>query len=247
MLQELKKYLPKRLFNTYIPQKDAGTAYDIWSANYDNQPGNLMLDLDEIVFTRLLKQICLTGKNIADIGCGTGRHWAKIMQHQPASLAGFDVSAGMLDRLKEKYPEADTHLINNDLMPQIRTGNFDVIVSTLTMAHIKNLEEALLTWCRIIDHNGEILITDFHPDALAIGGKRTFKHGNKHIAVRNFVHKLDYIKAVFALKNWEVVNEDQIIIDETLKHYYERQNAVHVYNKFKGMPIIYGLRLKQQV
>jgi ubiquinone/menaquinone biosynthesis C-methylase UbiE len=132
------------------------------------------------------------------------------------------------------------------LLPYIATDSFDVIISTLTVAHIKHLEEALLTWCRIIQNDGDIIITDFHPDALAIGGQRTFKHDGGYLAVRNFVHQLDRIKAVFALKNWEVVNEEQIVIDESLKHYYQQQNALHVYEKFKGMPIIYGLHLKQQ-
>jgi ubiquinone/menaquinone biosynthesis C-methylase UbiE len=105
MLQELKRYLPKRLLNSYIPEKDAGTAYDIWSQNYDNQPGNLMLDLDEIVFKNLLKNVKLKGKKVGDIGCGTGRHWPQIMQQQPRELSGFDVSAGMLEKLQEKYPK----------------------------------------------------------------------------------------------------------------------------------------------
>ncbi|MES2274841.1 MAG: class I SAM-dependent methyltransferase [Bacteroidota bacterium] len=246
MLHELKRYLPKRLHPSYIPETEAGAAYDIWSENYDNQPGNLMLDLDEVIFRRMLARTDLKNKNVADIGCGTGRHWHKIMQSQPQHLTGFDVSAGMLNRLKEKFPGAETQLITNDKLPNIPTDNFDVIVSTLTVAHIKNLDDALLNWCRIVKNSGDILITDFHPDALAMGGQRTFKHGNGHIAVRNFVHKLPNIKAVLGLKNWQVVNEKQIVIDESLKHYYESQNALHVYDKFKGMPIIYGLHFKHE-
>ncbi|QKJ29919.1 methyltransferase domain-containing protein [Mucilaginibacter mali] len=246
MLQELKKYLPKGLQRTRIPETEAGPAYDIWSVNYDNQPGNLMLDLDEVVFRRLLSAIDIKDKRVADIGCGTGRHWQKMLQWQPAHITGFDVSAGMLNRLKEKFPQADTELVTNDSLLNIPTDNFDIIVSTLTVAHIKNLENSLLNWCRIVKNNGDILITDFHPQALDMGGQRTFKHNGSHIAVRNFVHQLASIKAIMSLKDWEVVSEQQIIIDETLKHYYESQNALHVYEKFKGMPIIYGLHFKQK-
>lgn len=245
MLQELKRYLPQRLLNAHLPEKDVAPAYDIWAEHYDNQPGNLMLDLDEIIFNRLLAGVNVNGKRVADIGCGTGRHWQKIMQQQPRNLTGFDVSAGMLNQLKQKFPQAEVQQIKDDLLPQVATDSFDVIVSTLTVAHIKNLEEALLSWCRILKKDGDILITDFHPDALAMGGQRTFKHGDGHIAVRNFVHKVAHIKAVLALKNWEVVSEQQIVIDASLKHYYEQQNALHVYDKFEGMPIIYGLHLRQ--
>jgi hypothetical protein len=50
MLQELKRFIPKRLLSSHIPETEAGAAYDIWAENYDNQPGNLMLDLDEVIF-----------------------------------------------------------------------------------------------------------------------------------------------------------------------------------------------------
>lgn len=245
MLQELKKYLAKGLLRSRIPEKEAGAAYDLWSANYDNQPGNLMLDLDEKLFSRLLENTCLKGKKVADIGCGTGRHWGKILQQHPDNLAGFDVSAGMLQRLREKFPEAEVHLINDDRLPNVPTDSFDVITSTLTVAHIEDLEQALLAWCRILKTDGEILITDFHPDSLASGGKRTFKHGNGHIAVRNFVHTVQFIKDFMAAHHYELINEAQLMIDESVKHYYEQQQAMHVYKKFEGMPIIYGLHFKR--
>src|SRR5471030_2852942 len=106
MLQELKRYLPKSLLRTYIPEKEAAPAYDLWAENYDNQPGNLMLDLDEIVFGRLLANVDIKNKRVADIGCGTGRHWGKILKQQPQQLSGFDVSAGMLRKLQMKFPQA---------------------------------------------------------------------------------------------------------------------------------------------
>lgn len=245
MLQELKKYLPARLLNSRIPEKEAGAAYDIWSANYDNQPGNLMLDLDEVIFRRMLSRITVADQTVADIGCGTGRHWDKILQQLPAQLTGFDVSMGMLNKLRDKFPKAELHQITDNRLPNVPTAQFDLAVSTLTVAHIKNIEDALLTWCRITKDTGDILITDFHPDALANGGKRTFKHGNGHIAVRNFVHHLASIKAVMNLKGWKVANEEQAIVNDSVRHYYESQNAMHVYHKFKGTPIIYGLHFKQ--
>lgn len=245
LLQDIKRYLPNRLSGSYTPETEAAPAYDLWSEKYDHQPGNLMLDLDERLFGCLLSGVDITHKKVADIGCGTGRHWAKLFNRQPHSLSGFDVSAGMLNQLKMKFPAAETHLLKDNLMDNVATGNFDTVLSTLTVAHIKNLEAALLSWCRIINKGGDILLTDFHPDLLAAGGQRTFKHGDTHIAVRNYVHKVAHVKAIFALKDWRVVNEEQIHIDEALKPYYERQDALHVYERFKGMPVIYGLHLRQ--
>lgn len=247
MLQELSKYLPKALQRSRLPETDAAPAYNIWSANYDDQPGNLMLDLDEIVLRRLLSSVDLKGKRIADIGCGTGRHWQKMLQNNPAHITGFDVSSGMLDRLIEKYPHADTELVTDDMLLNILTDSFDIAVSTLTVSYIKHLNNSLLNWCRIVKNCGDIIITDFHPQALDMGCQRTFRHEGRHIAIRNFAHQLAGIKAVIGLKNWEVVSEQQIVIDHTLKHYYENQNALHLYQKMEGVPIIYGLHFKQRL
>lgn len=220
-------------------------AYDLWAATYDSQPGNLMLDLDESIFCKLLGNIDIAGKHVADIGCGTGRHWPVISKQNPASLTGFDVSAGMLKKLKEKYPLALTHEIVDNNFSTINDASFDVIVSTLTIAHIENIEEAMQAWCRMLNDDGEIIITDFHPDALASGGKRTFKHKNAQISVQNFIHPINTIKQLLLKKNFVAVHEEARRVDESVKNYYEKKDALHVYEKFKGFRIIYGIHFKK--
>jgi ubiquinone/menaquinone biosynthesis C-methylase UbiE len=245
LIQSLKKYIKQRVFPSQIKERDVVEAYDLWADNYDSQPGNLMLDLDEILFSKLLENSNLKDKHVADIGCGTGRHWTKIFGKEPASLTGFDVSPGMLGKLQEKFPAAKTHAITDNRFSTVEDHTYDVILSTLTVAHIEDIEEALEAWSRILKVNGDIIITDFHPDALAFGGKRTFKHQKTHIAVQNFVHSTDTIKKILLRNDFKVVNDDETRIDETVMHYYKDQNAMHVYDKFKGFPIIYGIHFRR--
>lgn len=228
-----------------IVKKNSSDAYDLWADAYDDQPGNLMLDLDEIIFEKLFAGINVKGKMIADIGCGTGRHWQKILNKSPTRLVGFDVSAGMLSKLKQKFPGAETFLINNDAPSGIPDTAFDVIISTLTVAHISNIESALNTWCRILKNNAEVIITDFHPQLLAQGGKRTFNHDQHRISIKNYVHPVFKIKEFFYKNGFILVAEEERIIDDAVKKYYADQNALHVFNKFKGSPVIYGLHLKR--
>ena len=245
MLQELKKYLPKGLLRSRIPEKKAGAAYDLWSVNYDNQPGNLMLDLDEVLFSKLLCTEIIHNKVVADIGCGTGRHWPEIMQRQPASLSGFDVSEGMLNKLREKFPEADTYKITNDLLGNTCDAAFDTVISTLTVAHIENIEQALSAWCRILKPNADVIITDFHPKMLAFGGRRTFRHRNERVIVKNYVHALSTVKDILRQNNFRLIREEEISIDETVRQYYADQNALSVYEEFNGFPVIYGIHLRR--
>ena len=245
MFASLKKVIKKSRFYPSLKEKGSEEAYDLWSENYDSQPGNLMLELDEQVFSGLLKGVVLKNKQVADIGCGTGRHWAKLLKEEPQNLTGFDVSSGMLNRLQEKFPEASVSRITDNLFSATADAAYDVIISTLTVAHIQDIAEALQAWSRILKKEGDIIITDFHPDALAFGGKRTFEHDKTQMAVRNFVHGVADIKKILAQHGFYVVKIAERIVDEPVKHYYTAKNALHVYEKFKDSKIIYGIHLKR--
>src|SRR5436305_5640879 len=122
-----------------IQEIKAADAYNLWSTDYDHQPDNLMLHLDNIVFKELLGQITINNKNIVDFGCGTGRHWDKIFSGDPDEITGVDISEGMLAILKNKYPSASVYKINDNLLTKIESSSVDIIVCTLTIAHVKDI------------------------------------------------------------------------------------------------------------
>lgn len=221
-------------------------AYEIWSANYDNQPGNLMLDLDERIFSDLFENIDLKDKEVADIGCGTGRHWQKIYSKNPSNLIGFDVSGSMLRQLKNKFPFALTQKTNDNLLTSIPDSSMDMIISTLTIAHIQNIEEAIASWTRVLKNDGELIVTDFHPALLTNGGKRSFSHGGRNLSVKNYIHPIGKIKETFNKAGCILIREEEKTVNEDVRSYYEKKNALAVYERFKGLPVIYGLHLRKQ-
>jgi ubiquinone/menaquinone biosynthesis C-methylase UbiE len=243
MLASIKDYLQKKV--SISSEKPVVEAYDIWSSSYDVQQGNLMLDLDSMIFSSFIKDIPLENKRIADIGCGTGRHWQKLYERFPVQLTGYDVSAGMLNQLRKKFPAAITKHITDNLMNGVPAGSVDCIISTLTIAHIKDINEAIASWSRILKNGGDLIITDFHPSLLEMGGTRSFKHENKSFAVMNYVHPLSEVKRIFSKYGFTVIKHEERIIDDTVRSYYEAQGRVDVFQKFKGMPVIYGLYLKK--
>lgn len=236
-----------RLKQILFPQKEKepGAAYDLWAAGYDNQPGNLMLDLDEAVFTDLLNGTTVKGKTVADIGCGTGRHWRKIFAQLPARLIGYDVSAGMLNKLKEKFPGAETFLLKDELLPELPDASCDIIISTLAVAHISSIGKALKEWNRVLRPGGELIITDYHPEALSKGGKRTFKYEGKTVAVKNYIHSIEKIQELAKQLGWKEIRFTERVIDDSVKGYYEKQNALVLFDSFINVPIIYGFHLKK--
>ena len=235
MFDKLKKF--------FLRDTASDKAYNRWSADYDNQPDNLMLALDEEIVGKMLEEISLEGKIIADIGCGTGRHWKKLFGRKPLRLLGYDVSAGMLKMLQQKFPEAETHLIHDDHLQGLKDHYCDFILSTLTVAHINNLENALQEWDRVLKPGAGILISDFHPDLLAKGGKRTFRKDGELISIKNYIHSIDKIKNIAGQLGWHTVRFIERKVDEEVKHFYEKQNALRVYEKFFGEPVIYAIYL----
>jgi len=205
-----------------------------------------MLALDETVFSELLEDVDIQGKSVIDIGCGTGRHWKKILEKSPAALTGYDVSEKMLEILQQKFPTAITHLLHEDKLRETSDNSVDVLVSTLTIAHIENVETAMTEWDRVLKPGAVVLITDYHPMALQKGGKRTFSYNGKTVSVKNYIHSIEKLQAIAGQLHWQSLRLVERVVDEILKPYYEKENALNVFESFKGSPIIYGLLFKKK-
>jgi ubiquinone/menaquinone biosynthesis C-methylase UbiE len=244
MLKELIEYLSALYLKREI---SPSVAYDLWASTYDDQPGGLMMDLDEEIFNSLLEKINISGKIVVDIGCGTGRHWKKILDKNPQKLIGYDVSVKMLKRLQDKYPAAAIHLLTNHHLHGLEVNSCDAMVSTLTIAHIENPELAFEEWNRVLKPGGDVVITDYHPELLAKGNERTFKYRKKNIVIRSFVHPIEKIKALARQLHWQQINFIEKNIDEGVKEYYENQYALSLYEKFKGTPVVYGIHFKKSI
>jgi ubiquinone/menaquinone biosynthesis C-methylase UbiE len=226
-------------------ETEPSSAYNLWALSYDNQPDNLMLALDDELFSGFVNEIDLKDATVADVGCGTGRHWKKIMAKGPKALFGFDVSEGMLEVLQKKFPQAKTFLLHDNRLIGLADNSCDLVVSTLALAHIEDIRQAFEEWCRVLKQGGVILITDYHPEALAKGAKRTFRHQNRLIAVRNYVHSIKTVYTLAKELDLNVLRFTERRIDDSVRSYYQKQNALPVFERFKDLPIIYGIFLKK--
>ncbi len=221
-------------------------AYRIWSESYDSEKDNLMLYYDDIILRKLIYETNLKSKVILDYGCGTGRHWKEFLKFEPAKIIGCDISPEMLVKLKSKYVNAEVHLISNNMLSFLENNCCDVLISTLVIAHIKNVEELFVEWNRVLKNSGSIIITDFHPDLLSSGGARTFQTSNGVITIENYVHSVSEIERSMSSFGFKTIDLIEKKIDEDVKRFYEKQNALNVYNKFKGTSFIFGIHFSRQ-
>lgn len=221
--------------------KEPEAAYDLWANSYDDPGLNLVLDMDTDIVEQLLSGLDLKDKRWADIGCGTGRHWPRWRKEAPLQLTGYDVSEGMLAKLVEKFPQASVRKIAEDGLAPLQKNSLDLLISTLAIAHVAQIEPVFQLWAEALVPGGYLVLTDFHPLALDKGAKRTFSHNGQPIAVKSYVHPLEGIRALLAEMGLTELRLVERVVDQSVRSYYANQSALPVYEKYLGVPMVYGL------
>lgn len=220
-------------------------AYALWSESYDAQPDNVVLYLEGIMFERILNRQAVEGKTVLDFGCGTGRHWGLIQSKLPGRLIGADQSVEMLKLLKRKFGNSEVQLIKDSLLKETEDSSIDMIISTLTIGHIKDLESCFREWNRVMKPDSRIIITDFHPVAFERGMKRSFPFRGDIIEVENHLHSADSIKALSEKMGWIIKEKEESLIDDNVKFLFEKQSFMNAFNKYRGTPLILGLVIEK--
>lgn len=221
-------------------------AYNLWASSYDAQPDNPILLLDGLLFKELLSTTSMQGKRVADIGCGTGRHWEALFRKDVAECIGYEGSSEMLRKVREKYPNAKTYLHSGHALRELENGSCDVLVSTLVIAHIRNLSAEWREWNRVLKTGGDILLTDFHPVALQRGANRSFMYRDRLIYIKNHVHTLDKIRDLAAKMNWKEVGFIESRIDDRVRHIFERLDVMEAYKDSYNQLVLFGLHFKKE-
>jgi ubiquinone/menaquinone biosynthesis C-methylase UbiE len=222
----------------------AAPAYDLWSSTYDGESENLVVALDEVMFAELLEPCELSGKVVVDVGCGTGRHWAKMLARNPAQLLGFDVSKGMLARLVEKHAEANVHLVADHRLDDLADASCDFLVSNLALSHFPDSAAALLEWARVLKPGGDLIVTDLHPSA-AEGGDCTFRHHGEVKAIQLFVHSPDSLKLSANRSGFSLLKMVERVVGPSMRGSYEARGARAEFDRMNGRPLLIGLHFRR--
>ena len=207
----------------------------------------MILKLEHELFSELLSRISLAGKTVLDVGCGTGRHWDELLSHHPRALHGADNSPEMLTLLRARFPGAPLHLLSGLKLDGLTDASIDVLLSTLTIGHIQNIGEAFAEWTRTMRPAGDMILTDFHPEAFGAGMKRTFVHEGETIEVENHPHSVESLSAMFRAHGLEVVCIQEKTIDESVRNQFEREGYIDAYHRYRGLPMILGFHIRKYV
>jgi ubiquinone/menaquinone biosynthesis C-methylase UbiE len=221
-------------------------AYDLLAESYDDQPNNVLHAADDALFSSLLERCSIRGRSVVDVGCGTGRHWKRILACGPSELIGYDISPSMLNRLRVKYPGAVLRLARDHNLPGLPAQSCELVISTLTLGYVPDCEQALVEWVRVLKSNGQLIVTDLHPGA-AGRADRSFCYRGITVAIRHYVHSISDITTAAARHGLRLLHVDERSVDETLRSMYEAQDALALFDRTRGTQLIYGLHFQKFV
>lgn len=153
-----------------IVPTDAG--YDRWAEVYDGEDNPLVL-LEEKHIGQWIGNVA--GLQVADIGCGTGRHAIRLAA-AGGKVTGLDFSEGMLERARAKVGAEGVRFIRHDLTQPfpLGSGSFERVVCCLVLDHIADLKSFFSELARVCSPSGFIVISCMHPAMMLRGVQARF-------------------------------------------------------------------------
>jgi SAM-dependent methyltransferase len=171
-LAEVRQLLEDDAFSTgeLTREADPRTGYRAWSERYD-EPGNLIIDLEEPVVWSLLQHFP-RGRAL-DAACGTGRHSRRLVK-LGYHVVGIDISVEMLRHARGNVPQA-TFLEADLRNVPADDAEFDVVVCGLALAHLDALAAGVAELSRVLRPGGRMAISVLHPFQAHLGWHAPFE------------------------------------------------------------------------
>lgn len=177
-------------------QLDVEGAYDLWAAMYDDVPTSLVVGAEEVVagFAKLVR-----GRDVIELGCGSGRNLANFAKQGAKSLSGIDASSKMLAKAVEVAKSASLAQGDYSKITPFAEQSADFVLFCLTLEHIENLGEPLLEAARLMRPGGYVGIVEIHPELASKGVKACFETPEALVEMPTFFHPVvDFEQAIGA-------------------------------------------------
>lgn len=147
--------------------------YNLWADIYDDEE-NPLITLEERFVDEFLGKI--KGKEILELGCGTGRMSLRLLE-KGAYVKAIDQSSRMLAKAKTKKGAEQIVFSEYDLerspLP-FEDAIFDGVTSFLVLEHILDLHQLFGETYRVLKPNGFAVHSIMHPATFLKGGQARF-------------------------------------------------------------------------
>lgn len=169
-------------------------AYNSWADQYDTNK-NRTRDLDKQVTIETLSKYRF--EQVLELGCGTGKNTQWLLS-VAANVIGLDFSQEMLNKAETKINDDCVSFRKADLnLPwEIENDFADLITSSLTLEHIKDLEHIFSQAKDKLKPNGLFFVCELHPFKHYSGSQAKFETEDGIQELEVYTHHIsDYINA----------------------------------------------------
>jgi malonyl-CoA O-methyltransferase len=206
----------------------AREGYRLWAPRYETETAVSYLE-DRLVTTLTAP---VMGRRLLDAGCGVGRRIRGTSAH---IAVGVDAVPEML-----QAPERVETVAAADLRAlPFETASFDVVWCRLVIGHIRELDATYAELARVCRAGGAVVITDFHPDAVAAGHRRTFRDANGEThEIEHWVHDdTAHTTAAARARLRRTVRHDGIV-GPLIRPFYAAADRLQAYEAQRGLKLV---------
>ena len=104
----------------------------------------------------------LKGKTVLCIGSGTGEECAHLKSLGAKRVVGIDISKGLVDVAKSKYPDLEFHVMDMEKL-KFPPKTFDYVYSSLVMHYVKDWTKSFNNIHTVLKPKGVFLFSTHHP------------------------------------------------------------------------------------
>ena len=177
-------------------------------------------------------------RRLLDVGCGVARRMTQARESGVALAVGVDLTPRMLAEAREGelLAAADVRAI------PVADESFDVVWCRLVLGHVPDLDAAYAELARVCARGGRIVVTDFHPDAVEAGHRRTFRGDDGVVReIEHHVHTPREHRRAAARAGLTLVHCFDRVVGETVRGFYERAGRLDAYEQQRGLAVVLAL------
>ena len=140
---------------------EIAASYDRWAETYDTD-----LNRTRELAAAALRQsnLGLAGRNVVEIGCGTG-HNTVWLAERAGSVLAMDFSEGMLRQAHARVRSGNVRFVQQDIRSAwpMADASIDFVIAMLVLEHIEHVEPIFAEAVRALNRGGELFVCELHP------------------------------------------------------------------------------------
>ena len=141
---------------------------------YPPRPHNPLMEAEAAIVGPLF--MAAAPRRALDVGTGTGRNLELLRVAGAVTIAGLDLSPSMLAHGSGLFPR----VCGDAQRLPFRSASFDLVSSSLMCGDLPDLGAWITEAARVLAWGGHLIYSDFHPEWIVAGWRRTFTGEDGH-------------------------------------------------------------------